>query len=141
VRKGLVAAVLTLGLAAPGAQAAERPHFHACRDAAPGARCGYVRVPLDRDASGSPKIRIGFELYRRRDRSRPALGTMVDVEGGPGYATTDSRDYFLDLDRPLMDRRDLLLVDARGTGLSGALDCPALRTSVTHYVKIGRAHV
>src|SRR6185295_18747664 len=37
--------------------------------------------------------------------------------------------------RPLMDRRDLLLVDARGTGLSGPLDCAALRTSVTHYVK------
>ena len=29
-----------------------------------------------------------------------------------------------------MARRDLLLVDARGTGLSGALDCPAFRRTV-----------
>jgi pimeloyl-ACP methyl ester carboxylesterase len=135
VRKGFLAALLVSVVIVPGAQAAERPHFHACRDAASGARCGYVRVPLDRLTPGSPTIRIGFELYRRRDRIRPALSTMVDVEGGPGYSTTDSRDYFLDLSRPLMDRRDLLLVDARGTGLSGPLDCAALRTSVTHYVK------
>jgi pimeloyl-ACP methyl ester carboxylesterase len=135
VRKSLVAAVLTLGVAAPGAQAAEAPHFHACRDAARGARCGYLRVPLDRLAPGSPKIRIGFELYRRRDRAQPSLGTLVDVEGGPGYATTDSRTYYLGLSRPLMDRRDLLLVDLRGTGLSGPLDCPALRGTLTHYVR------
>ena len=122
-----------LGLPA-SAQAAE-PDFHRCRDAAAGARCGYVRVPLDRLAPAGEKIRIGFELYRRRDRGRPALGTIVDVEGGPGYSTTDSRDYFLELGRPLMGRRDLLLVDARGTGLSGPLDCPALRRTVADYIR------
>jgi pimeloyl-ACP methyl ester carboxylesterase len=133
VRKGLA---LVVGLLlAPSAQAAERPHFHACRDAAPGARCGYVRVPLDRSSPAGAKLRIGFELYRRSDRKRPALGTLVDVEGGPGYSTTDSRDYYLALGRPLMDRRDLLLVDLRGTGLSGALDCKALHRTVAHYVK------
>src|SRR5688500_798174 len=114
-----------LSLPAASAQAAE-PEFHRCRDAAAGARCGHVSVPLDRLAPAGERIRIGFELYRRRDRGRPALGTIVGVEGGPGYSTTDSRDYFLELARPLMGRRDLLLVDARGTGLSGPLDCPAL---------------
>jgi hypothetical protein len=29
-----------------------------------------------------------------------------------------------------MDRRDLPLVDARGTGLSGPLDCPAFTETV-----------
>jgi pimeloyl-ACP methyl ester carboxylesterase len=121
VSKGLL---LLVGLLlVPSAQAAERPQR------------GHVRVPLDRLAPAGPKIRIGYELYRRRDRARPKLGTLVDVEGGPGYSTTDSRAYFLALARPLMDRRDLLLVDARGTGLSGPLDCPALRRTVTHYVK------
>jgi len=129
-----VLAVLAVGLVlAPAARAAE-PHFHLCRDAAKGARCGYVLVPLDR-AAPARKIRIHFEHYRRRDRARPALGTMVDVEGGPGYSTTDSRSYYLQLSRPLMDRRDLLLVDARGTGLSAALDCRALRRTVTRYVR------
>jgi pimeloyl-ACP methyl ester carboxylesterase len=135
VRKGLPIALVALAVAAPSARAAEPPHFHPCLDAGRGARCGYVRVPLDRAAPTGRKIRIGFELYRRRDRAHPSLDTMVDVEGGPGYATTDSRAYFLGLSRPLMDRRDLLLVDARGTGLSSALDCPALHTSVTRYVR------
>ena len=122
-----------LGLPA-SAQAAE-PDFHRCRDAAAGARCGHVGVPLDRLAPAGEKIRIGFELYRRRDRGRPALGTIVAVEGGPGYSSTDSRDYYLRAGRPLMGRRDLLLVDARGTGLSGPLDCPALRRTVAGYIR------
>jgi pimeloyl-ACP methyl ester carboxylesterase len=135
VRKVLWVALAAAAILAPPAQAAERPRFHRCLDAASGARCGHVRVPLDRLAPAGAKIGIGFELYRRRDRSRPALGTIVAVEGGPGYATTDSRSYFLPLARPLMDRRDLLLVDARGTGLSGPLDCPALRRTVSDYVR------
>ena len=133
MRKGLLAVLAVLGLPA-SAQAAE-PDFHRCRDAAAGARCGHVGVPLDRLAPAGERIRIGFELYRRRDRGRPALGTIVAVEGGPGYSSTDSRDYFLELARPLMDRRDLLLVDARGTGLSGPLDCPALRRTVAGYIR------
>ena len=45
-----VLAALAVGLVlAPAARAAE-PHFHPCRDAAKGARCGYVNVPLDRAA-------------------------------------------------------------------------------------------
>jgi pimeloyl-ACP methyl ester carboxylesterase len=130
----LLAVLAMLSLPAASAQAAE-PGFHRCRDAAAGARCGHVRVPLDRLAPAGRQIRIGFELYRRRDRGRPALGTIVGVEGGPGYSTTDSRDYFLGLSRPLMGRRNLLLVDARGTGLSGPLDCPALRRTVAGYIR------
>ena len=135
MRKGLLAALAVLCVPVPVAQAAEPPQFHRCRDAAPGARCGHVQVPLDRLDPAGEKIRIGFELYRRRDRDRPSLGTMVDVEGGPGFSTTDSRDYYLALSRPLMERRDLLLVDARGTGLSGPLDCAALRRTVADYIR------
>ncbi|HEX5622640.1 MAG TPA: alpha/beta fold hydrolase, partial [Solirubrobacteraceae bacterium] len=131
--QSVLAALAVSLVLAPAARAAE-PHLHPCRDAAKGARCGSVLVPLDR-AAPAKKIRIQFELYRRRDRSRPALGTMVDVEGGPGYSTTDSRSYYLELSRPLMERRDLLLVDLRGTGLSGALDCPAFRRTVAGYLR------
>ena len=126
MRKGLLA-VLAVLLVPTDADA----QFHRCRDAAPGARCGHVSVPLDRLAPAGERISIGFELYR----GRRSLGTIVAVEGGPGYSTTDSRDYFLELAKSLMGRRDLLLVDARGTGLSGPLDCPALRRTVAGYVR------
>lgn len=72
-------------------------------------------------------LRIEYERYPRPVGSQPSLGTMVAVEGGPGYPTTGSRSYYVELLRLVMARRDLLLGDARGTGLSGALDYPAFR--------------
>ncbi len=91
------------------------------------ARCGTVTVPLDRGAPGGETIDIGFELHRHTDRDRPPLETIVATEGGPGYSTTDSRSYYLELFRPLLARHDLLLVDNRGTGTSGAIRCPGLQ--------------
>ena len=79
-------------------------------------------------------MKVEFERYLRRDRGRPSLGTMLAIEGGPGFSTTDSRDSYLKLLAPLRVRRDLLLVDLRGTGLSGALDCKTFRKDVKRYV-------
>ena len=105
-----------------------------------GAQCGSIRVPLDRlDPSSNARIRIGFELYPRSEANRPSLGTLVFMEGGPGYSTTSSRDWYLDLARNLTARRDVLLVDARGTGRSGALNCPALQSYTGDYLANARA--
>ena len=92
---------------------------------APGAWCGTVVVPLDRSGRVAGTTPVRFEYYPRSDTSRAQLGTIVAAEGGPGYSTTDSRDYYLDLFGPLQDRRALLLVDQRGTGLSDPFLCPA----------------
>ena len=92
---------------------------------APGAWCGTVVVPLDRSGHVAGTTPVRFEYYPRTDTGRPQLGTIVAAEGGPGYSTTDSRDYYLDLFGPLQDRRALLLVDQRGTGLSDPFLCAA----------------
>jgi pimeloyl-ACP methyl ester carboxylesterase len=98
-----------------------------------------VRVPLDRSAAVEGSIRIHFERHPRRDRSRSRLGTIVAIEGGPGYSTTDSRGYFLPLFRPLRSRRDVLFVDLRGTGRSAPLDCRTFRRTVEDYrLRAGR---
>jgi pimeloyl-ACP methyl ester carboxylesterase len=102
------------------------------------ARCGYVLVPLDRSSPGSPRIRIWFERYPRRDRARPATSTVVSIEGGPGYPTSADRASRVALWRPVARRRDLLLVDLRGTGRSTPLSCPAFaRTSVPYAHRAG----
>jgi hypothetical protein len=49
---------------------------------------------------------IGFEYYPRRDQSRPAIGNIFEA---------------------LRERRDILIVDKRGTGTSGAIDCPPIQ--------------
>src|SRR5262245_31580373 len=74
--------------------------------------CGRLEVPLDRSGKTPGTITIGFQYYPARETNHPA-STLVAHEGGPGYATTDSEDYFLDLFDPLMDTRAALLVDER----------------------------
>src|SRR6202042_1685472 len=66
--------------------------------------------------------------YPRRDLTYPSLGTILPEEGGPGYSSTGTRDYYLEIFDALRDRRDILIVDKRGTGLSSPIDCPAMQT-------------
>ncbi|HZU41408.1 MAG TPA: hypothetical protein VE994_01950, partial [Terriglobales bacterium] len=47
---------------------------------------------------------------------------IVPLLGGPGEAATEAG-QFLDRLAPMLADRDLLLVDQRGTGQSGALRC------------------
>ena len=89
-----------------------------------------MTVPLDRAHPDDRTIDIAFELYAHTDTTQPALDPIVAVEGGPGYSSRASRDYYLDLFEPLMNRRDLLIVDNRGTGASGAINCEKLQSYV-----------
>jgi len=91
--------------------------------------CGHLAVPLDYSSPASPGIRIGF---RWLPASRRAVGTVLSVEGGPGFATTGSEDDYLPDIGPLHRSRNLLLVDLRGTGTSTPIDCPGLERAGAH---------
>jgi pimeloyl-ACP methyl ester carboxylesterase len=71
------------------------------------------------------KINIGF-MWFPASSPAPAVGTIVAEEGGPGFPSTGTRGQYLQLYRPLLNHRNLLLVDNRGTGTSGAINCPSL---------------
>lgn len=101
----------------------------------PHTRCGRLFVPLDRTHHVTGTIGIGFEIHGRTDRSLPSLGTIVAVQGGPGYPTRGYRDSYLGLFAPMMRRHQLLMMDLRGTGSSGAIDCPALQSYRGNYVQ------
>jgi pimeloyl-ACP methyl ester carboxylesterase len=60
----------------------------------------------------------------------PAAGTILASEGGPGVSSTAAAGGYADLFGPLLDRRDLLLIDLRGTGRSGVIDCPELQHAI-----------
>jgi pimeloyl-ACP methyl ester carboxylesterase len=104
-----------------------------CPAVAARAVCG--RLPRTWDPTGAVPgtVGIGFAFVPAADGSRPALGTLVAQEGGPGYPSTGSASYYVGLYAPLMDRRNLLMVDQRGTGRSGAIDCPELQNLVGAY--------
>lgn len=90
--------------------------------------CGSIKRPIDPKGVTPGKVTVGFEYYPRSDMSHPSLGTILPQEGGPGYSSTGTRDYYLAIFDALRDRRDVLIVDKRGTGLSSPIDCPALQT-------------
>jgi pimeloyl-ACP methyl ester carboxylesterase len=102
------------------------------------AYCGRLDRPLDPTGAIPGRISIYFEFY-------PHLGpnassdTLVATEGGPGYPATLSRDAYLDLFKPLRQGRDFLLMDNRGTGQSGAIDCRDLQTAEKWTVELNGA--
>jgi pimeloyl-ACP methyl ester carboxylesterase len=99
-------------------------------DVAPDATCGTVPVPLDRRAPLAATIPIAFRVYPHTDASQPALDPIFASEGGPGYSITQNDaefGYAQYAFASLRDRHDLVMFDQRGTGLSGAVDCPSLQ--------------
>jgi pimeloyl-ACP methyl ester carboxylesterase len=90
--------------------------------------CGQLKRQLDPTGGIKGTITIGFEYYPRFDQSTPARGTLLPQEGGPGYATTGTRDAYLNIFGALREHRDVLMIDKRGTGGSGAIDCREIQT-------------
>jgi pimeloyl-ACP methyl ester carboxylesterase len=99
--------------------------LHRCSTAAPW--CGTVPRALDPAGVVAGSISIYFEYYPHSAPGK-ALGMLVATEGGPGFPATESRDEYLGLFQPLLGERDLVIMDNRGTGQSGAVNCPALQT-------------
>jgi pimeloyl-ACP methyl ester carboxylesterase len=97
-----------------------------CPPEAVGAVCGYVPVPLDRKHPKQGTINIYFELYPHSG-SGPAESAILFNHGGPGLTTTGVRNTALYLFGQNLDVHDLLLIDDRGRGLSGTIDCEELQ--------------
>jgi len=95
----------------------------------PGAVCGHVEVPLDRNDLGRGTISIAFELYVHSDPG-PATSAILYNPGGPGGGTIPDRSSAFYLFGPLLADHDLLLIDDRGRGYSALIDCPSLQHAV-----------
>ena len=87
--------------------------------------CTKVPRPLDPSLPDGPKIGIQTQWVPASDGH--AVGTIVAVEGGPGYPSTGSYDEYAGTFAPLLKTHNLVLVDNRGTGGSGILRCPRLQ--------------
>jgi pimeloyl-ACP methyl ester carboxylesterase len=99
-------------------------------DAAPAGTCEHVTVPLDRSQPGGPTIDIAYVVFRHSDASKPAAGTIFVTEGGPGFsALNSSQGGYRAVFGPLLGDHDLVLIDQRGVGRSGAIDCKTLQAA------------
>jgi pimeloyl-ACP methyl ester carboxylesterase len=90
--------------------------------------CGSIKRALDPTGGVKGNINIGFIYYPRFDVSHPAFGTLLPQEGGPGYSTRGTAGAYLNIYGSLREHRDVLIIDKRGTGLSGAVNCHAIQT-------------
>jgi len=125
----LACALALTGLLAPTASA-ERPRLERCELGLKRAlRCGEITVPMRRADPALGTTRVAFALRTRGDTSRPPLGTIMAMDGGPGYASTGAafaRSLFAVL-APLLPRYDVVVYDMRGTGRSEAVNCAPLQ--------------
>lgn len=108
-------------LAGPGAGATLKP----CRlqGVEHEARCGVLQRPLDPQRPEGPKIDVHFAVLTALARHKKE-DPVFFFAGGPGQSAMALAGM---LHRPLArlgNRRDVVLIDQRGTGRSAPLRCP-----------------
>ncbi len=86
------------------------------------ARCGALEVPENPNRSDGRRLPISVAVIPAT--AGPVLpDPIVVLMGGPGEDAISAAALFADQFAPLRHDRDLLLIDQRGTGRSGALRC------------------
>jgi hypothetical protein len=92
-------------------------------DIRPRLRCGTVRVPRDHARPDTGSFSLAVVVIK--SAQQPSLSDpVVYISGGPGNPLTIYAAYQARI--PYAPRRDLILVDQRGTGRSEASLCPDL---------------
>lgn len=109
----LLAAVLLAfaAFAAPAVAATECPS---------GARCGKIDVPVDRSGAVPGTFPIA---YATLPATGPRVGTVFFLAGGPGEAAIIYTTALATELAPIRDGYDIVVVDQRGTGRSGEVEC------------------
>jgi pimeloyl-ACP methyl ester carboxylesterase len=90
--------------------------------------CGWLTVPEDHATPDGKTIKLAVARFKSA-AAKPEPDPIVYLEGGPGGSPLKSSilSQFDVYYGPLLDKRDLILFDQRGTGYSQpALDCPEM---------------
>ena len=93
--------------------------------------CGYLIVPENRSRPDTRQISLHVAIFRNRS-GIPTLDPVVKLAGGPGSSGLNTAAYILSKGMDaVLEQRDFIVFDQRGTGYSRPrLDCPE-RTSIT----------
>ncbi len=127
----LLIACLLAGCAAVGRQGehgAATLSLEDCQLSAPGisirmaARCGRLVVPENRQPGDSKPIELFTAVIPAISRS-PAPDPLFILAGGPGQAASESYLQLSGAFERIHQKRDIVLVDQRGTGKSAPLEC------------------
>ena len=83
--------------------------------------CAHLTVPLD--PSGVTPGAITLAIRRRLAPVGEAHSAVIALAGGPGQSAIPFSEQFTELLGPILDTRDLVVFDQRGTGYSHPLAC------------------
>ncbi|HTV24272.1 MAG TPA: alpha/beta fold hydrolase [Polyangiaceae bacterium] len=118
-----------LGLGCAGGQTSDRSiTLEPCRLDGLGveARCGIHRVYENRETRQGRSIDLRIAVVPALAAS-PRPDPLIVIVGGPGQAATVAGAPLAEALREVRNRRDIVLVDQRGTGKSNPLTCEADR--------------
>ncbi|HMN58957.1 MAG TPA: alpha/beta fold hydrolase [Anaerolinea sp.] len=126
----LLGAGLLAGCAAPSANPTLTPTLalEPCLLTTPGlstqveARCGKLAVPENPADPSGRQIELNVAVIKAQS-SNPAPDPLVLLAGGPGQAATQAFLPVLPALNRVAFKRDILLIDQRGTGQSNPLGC------------------
>ena len=114
---------------APRSEASPRIFLEACQLSGAAAtngrraQCGSLRVYEDRAGGSGRQIDLHLAVIPAVSRS-PQPDPLFILVGGPGEAATSSYPAIASAFERINQRRDIVLVDQRGTGKSNPLNCP-----------------
>lgn len=91
------------------------------------ARCGTLEVPENPNRPGGRQIGISMAIIPATG-AHPQRDPIAVLMGGPGEDAISAAGIYARQFAPLRHDRDILLLDQRGTGRSGALRCDLFST-------------
>jgi pimeloyl-ACP methyl ester carboxylesterase len=80
--------------------------------------CGQLVVPMRRDRPTQKPVFLSVAIIRSSSPT-PQPDPVVYLAGGPGGSALAGVDMWTNPPSPILENRDLILVDQRGTGYSG----------------------
>lgn len=136
--RGSRLAAWAMGLAALGACTNEAPRaaelqLTPCRLDGLGveARCGRYGVFEDRKSHQGRRLELKLAVIPAL-ANRPEPDPLFVLVGGPGQAATEAGAQIAEALRDVQRRRDIVLLDQRGTGSSHPLDCAEDSEGIEH---------
>jgi pimeloyl-ACP methyl ester carboxylesterase len=121
LRRSLAAAALVAALVAAPASAEAAPALTPCRGQAEFG-CATLTVPLDRTGATPATVPLHYAIQRRGPKP-----VLIALSGGPGQSSVAAASSFAISLQPALSRYRLAVLDQRGTGESGVLNCPNLQ--------------
>jgi pimeloyl-ACP methyl ester carboxylesterase len=122
LRSSLAVAALAVGLATAPASAMAAPALKPCRGQTEFG-CATLPVPLDRTGATPGTVPLHYAIQRRGPKP-----VLIALSGGPGQSSVAAASSFAISLQPALSRYRLAVLDQRGTGESGVLDCPNLQS-------------